>query len=147
MASEFTYLIITASGACGCVGLMGAGLGGGFGRYQGFFGLVADNVIDMNVVIADGSFLTVSATSHPNLFWAMRGAGHNFGVVTHFNYKIHDTPVTDWFLATLVFTQDKLEKFFELSNELAVNGKQDQRVVLYTLFALNPEVPSLEVCI
>lgn len=127
--------------------MMGPGLGGGFGRYQGYFGLVADNIIDMNVVIADGSSLTVSATSHSDLFWAMRGAGHNFGIVTRFNYKIHDAPVTDWFFATLIFTQDKLEEFFELSNDLGANGKQDQRIVLYTLFALNPEVPTHEVCI
>lgn len=76
--------------------MMGPGLGGGFGRYQGYFGLVVDNIISMNVVIADGSFITISASSHADLYWGMRGAGHNFGIVTSFDYKIHDQPVVNW---------------------------------------------------
>ncbi|KAL8995574.1 MAG: hypothetical protein Q9169_004716 [Polycauliona sp. 2 TL-2023] len=72
-----------------CVGLMGAGLGGGYGRYEGFYGLVLDNVIDMNVILADGSKDFVAATSSLGLYWAMRGAGHNFGTIT--NIDLQDT--------------------------------------------------------
>lgn len=120
--------------------MLGPGLGGGFGRYQGYFGLVTDNIIDMNVVLADGSITTVSSTVKPDLYWAMRGAGHNFGIVTHFTYRIHDAPVTNWYVETMVFTQDKLEQFFELSNKIGANGAQEQRLVLYSLFAMNPQI-------
>lgn len=125
--------------------MLGPGLGGGFGRYQGYFGLVSDNIIDLKVVIADGSVIDVSATSHPDLFWGMRGAGHNFGIVTRFNYKIHDAPITDWFLETLIFTEDKLEVFFEQLNALGRDGKQDVRITTYALFALNPEISATKV--
>lgn len=47
--------------------MMGSGLGGGFGRYQGYFGLVQDNIIEMDVVLADGSAIKVSDSSHPDL--------------------------------------------------------------------------------
>ena len=72
--------------------MMGPGLGGGFGRYQGFFGLVLDNIIETNVVLADGSLITVSNSSHADLYWGMRGAGHKFGMVTKFKYRIYDNP-------------------------------------------------------
>ena len=94
---------MAATGACGCVGMMGPGLGGGFGRYQGYFGLVQDNIIDMNVVLADGSMVTVSECSYSDLYWGMRGAGHNFGIVTSYSFKIYDQPVEDWFVQTLIF--------------------------------------------
>ena len=72
--------------------MMTPGLGGGFGRYQGFFGLVLDNIIETNVVLADGSLITVSNSSHADLYWGMRGAGHKFGMVTKFKYRIYDNP-------------------------------------------------------
>lgn len=124
---------------------MGPGLGGGFGRYQGYFGLVLDNIIDMNVVLADGSMVTVSESSHSDLYWGMRGAGHNFGIVTSFNQRIHDQPVVDWFVETMIFTGDKLEKFFELSNILSANGSQPVGLVTYALFAMSPAISATEV--
>ena len=136
---------MVASGACGCVGMMGPGLGGGFGRYQGYFGLVLDNIIEMNVVLADGSMVTVSESSNSDLYWGMRGAGHNFGIVTSFNQKIYDQPVVNWFVETMVFTGDKLEKFFELLNVLGANGAQPVGLVTYALFAMSPEVSPTEV--
>ena len=125
--------------------MMGPGLGGGFGRYQGYFGLVLDNIIDLNVVLADGSMVTVSESSNSDLYWGMRGAGHNFGIVTSFNYKIYDQPVVTWFAETMIFTSDKLEMFFELLNILGANGTQPVELVTYTVFAMSPEVSPTEV--
>ena len=125
--------------------MMGPGLGGGFGRFQGYFGLVLDNIIDMNVVLADGSMVTVSESSKSDLYWGMRGAGHNFGIVTSFNYKIYDQPVVTWFVETMIFTGDKLEKFFELLNILGANGTQPVGLTTYTVFAMSPEVSPTEV--
>lgn len=124
---------------------MGPALGGGFGRYQGYFGLVLDNLISMNVVIADGSLITVSAQSHPELYWGMRGAGHNFGIVTSFNYKIHDQPTVSWFVQTLIFTGDKLEGFFGKLNALAANGTQPVELVTYAVFTIEPKISKTEV--
>ena len=55
------------------------------GRYQGYWGLVQDNIIDADLVLANGDEVTVSETSCPDLWWGLRGAGHNFGIVTSFN--------------------------------------------------------------
>ena len=123
--------------------MMGPGLGGGFGRYQGFYGLVLDNILEMDVVLADGSLITVSASSHPDLFWGMRGAGHNFGIVTKFKYKIYDNPAPSWTAATLIFTQDKLERFYTQVNILAAG--QPKQLTGYSLFALNPQISATEV--
>lgn len=106
----------SATGACGCVGNTGAGLGGGHGRLQGFFGLVLDNFISLDVVLWNGTQITVSDESYPDLFWGFRGAGHNFGIVTSFNYKVYDQPAPVWFLGKYSFTQDQLENIFDEMN-------------------------------
>ena len=93
-------------------------------RYMGYAGLIADNFIELDVTTADGNQITVSQTAHPDLFWAMRGAGHNFGIVTKFKYHIFDYPKgPDTYYATYFFTGDKLEAFFILLNKLLDNGK------------------------
>ena len=124
---------------------MGPGLGGGLGRYVGYFGLVLDNIIEMDVVLADGSMVTVSDASHPDLYWGMRGAGHNFGIVTRFNYKVYNIPYPDWYIATLIFTSDKLEAVFQLINTYGANGTQPKEVTIYPLYAMNPEISVTEV--
>jgi FAD/FMN-containing dehydrogenase len=73
---------LLATGYCACVGVLGAGLGGGNGRYQGFYGLIGDNFVTLNVVLANGTAITVSESSNPDLLWVRKGAGHNFGIVT-----------------------------------------------------------------
>ena len=88
---------------------MGPGLGGGFGRYQGFFSLVLDNILEMDVVLADGSSITVSDSSHADLYWGMRGAGHNFGIVTKFKYRIYDNPAPTWTIVTLILRKINLK--------------------------------------
>lgn len=74
--------VLVQTGNCNCVGTLGALLGGGYGNLMGEHGFAVDNVISMRVVTAAGDILTVSNTSNSDLFWAMRGAGPNFGIVT-----------------------------------------------------------------
>ena len=133
------------SGAAGCVGLMGAGLGGGYGRYEGYTGLVLDNIIDMDVVLANGTSVFVSGTSNPDLYWAMRGAGHNFGIVTKLTYKLHDALSPTWYLSNMIFTRDKLEPVFEQLNKLIANGTMPVRVINYALFVMDPNISTTDV--
>ena len=78
------------TGACECVGLTAVALGGGHGFLQGYHGLLSDQILSVRLVLANGTAITVSSTSHPDLFWALQGAGHNFGVVVSFEWKIYD---------------------------------------------------------
>ncbi|KAL7755588.1 hypothetical protein ACKLNR_014686 [Fusarium oxysporum f. sp. zingiberi] len=113
---------VTTSGACSCVGMVGPALGGGHGLLQGFHGLISDNLVNMNVILANGSAVKVNETSHPDLWWAMRGAGHNFGVVTSFEMKIHPAERRKWYYKSYVFAQEKLEPLFNELKRLQDTG-------------------------
>ena len=109
--------------------------------YQGYAGLMTDNFIAMDVVTADGLEVTASETSNPDLFWAMRGAGQNFGIVTKFRYKIFDYPNSqDIFYATYYFAEDKLEALFEHLNKLLDNGTLPRDVNAYVVLRLKPHI-------
>ena len=109
----------TVTGACECTGVLGAALGGGHGFHQGHYGLMTDNIIDARVVLANGEVVNVSATTNTDLFWGLKGAGHNFGVVTEFNYKIYDNAPHDlWYTETFFFSTDKLGVVFTQVNKM-----------------------------
>ena len=97
--------LATTGGIISTTGVGGLTLGGGIGYLTRGHGLSCDNVVSAQVVLADGKSVTASEKENPDLFWAIRGGGGNFGIVTEFTFKLH--PVTDIYGGPM---------FFELSD-------------------------------
>ena len=93
-AEEYTVAaaahgLATPFGDTGSVGIAGLTLGGGIGWLVRKFGMAIDALEAVEIVTADGRQVTASADSHPDLFWAVRGGGGNFGVVTRFQFRLY----------------------------------------------------------
>ncbi|KAL8988152.1 MAG: hypothetical protein Q9177_002732 [Variospora cf. flavescens] len=141
------YGKVTATTNGGCTGMIGPALGGGFGRYMGYFGLVLDNIIDMTVVLANGDIKQVSATSNPDLYWGMKGAGMNFGIVTQANFKVYDFPTTHWVYAEFVYAdaEHRLDAYFEAVNKINADSSQPKELgTLYSMYAIDPQYSSTD---
>src|SRR5918997_4012801 len=94
-AGEYTaatgaHGLATGFGDTGSVGIGGITLGGGIGFFVRKYGLTIDDLLAAEVVTADGRLLRADAETHPDLFWAIRGGGGNFGVATRFHYRLHE---------------------------------------------------------
>lgn len=105
------------TGICESVGFSAPILGGGHGWLQGQYGLMVDQVISARLVLPSGELVTVSDQENPDLFWAIRGAGHNFGLVTEWEYRVYDDTTPTWTYQIFIFSGDKLEELYGRVNE------------------------------
>jgi len=99
---------------------LGPALGGGHGWFQGHYGLITDQFLSMNIVLANGDLKTIDSKS--DLWWGMQGAGHNFGVVTSVTTKVYEIEHYDWAIETIVFSGDKVEQVYEAANKYILQG-------------------------
>ncbi|MGW7537713.1 FAD-binding protein [Amycolatopsis sp. NPDC054798] len=92
LAAVETHGLTAPSGTIGTVGFAGLALGGGYGPFAGKYGLAADNLLGAEIVLADGEVVLANASRLPDLWWALRGGGGNFGVVTALGVRLHALP-------------------------------------------------------
>ena len=114
----FVFGLATTGGAISTTGIAGLTLGGGIGWLMRKHGLSCDNLLSVELVTAEGELVTASETENPELFWAIRGAGSNFGVVTSFEYRLH--PIPDQILAgPLLYSGDKAADLLRFYGEFS----------------------------
>ena len=109
--------LATGFGDTGSVGIGGITLGGGVGYLVRKHGLTIDDLLAADVVTADGQLLRADAETHPDLFWAIRGGGGNFGVATRFHLRLHDLSTMVGGMLMLPATADVIRSFIALSEE------------------------------
>ena len=117
-AGEYTaatgaHGLATGFGDTGSVGIGGITLGGGIGYLVRKHGLTIDDLLAAEVVTADGELLRADAESHPDLFWAIRGGGGNFGVATRFQFRLHEVSTIVGGMLVLPATPEVITSFAE----------------------------------
>jgi FAD/FMN-containing dehydrogenase len=124
--------VLIQTGNCNSAGTLGVLLGGGYGNMMGQVGFGVDSILELRLVTAAGEIRTVTASQYPDLFWAMRGAGPNFGIVTSATIKAYPMAKEDrsaW-CGALIYTDDKLEQVVEAIQNLELTA----RMVVFMYF-------------
>jgi FAD/FMN-containing dehydrogenase len=127
-------------GLVSTTGIAGFTLGGGIGWLVRRCGLTCDNLVSADVVTADGQLLRASADEHPDLFWALRGGGGNFGVVTSFEYALHDVGPTV-FAGAVFYPGEQAATILEGYRQACASAPDELTTVLNLTTA--PPVPFL----
>lgn len=121
---------VATTGSCDCVGMMGPGLGGGHGRHEGLYGMISDNIRQLNLVLADGTSIRVNETSYSDLLWGLKGAGHNFGIVTSFELNIFLRGPDTWHYHNYLWRGENLKTVFDALNAFHNNGSNPVNMTL-----------------
>ena len=103
--------LATTSGGCPTVGIAGLTLGGGEGLLMAKYGAACDNLISAQLVTVDGRQVEASQNSNPDLFWAIRGGGGNFGIATALEYRLH--PVTEVLAGTITYPPGRIPELLQ----------------------------------
>ena len=127
----------TPTGTISTTGIAGLTLGGGIGHLSRAYGLSVDNLLAVDVVLADGSFVTADAQEHTDLYWAVRGGGGNFGVVTSFLFRLH--PVKTVSAGPTFWPLDQTPQVMKAYREFITEAPED--VSGFFAFLTVPPVP------
>ena len=143
--------LVTTAGSVSHTGVGGLTLGGGFGRLQRRFGLTIDNVLEMDIVTPDGKLRRVGPHNDPDLYWALRGGGGNFGVVTSFLFQLHEMQrdVVTGFVAYPLSEAKQILSFYaeyseDIPDELSIGAGvgarlgQEPGVAIYFVWSGDP---------
>jgi len=125
------------SGTISTTGVAGLTLGGGIGHLSRKYGLTIDNLLEADLVLADGSFVTASARENQDLFWAIRGGGGNFGVVTSFLFRAH--PVKDVYAGPTLWPLDQAKQAMQWYREFIADAPEE--LTGFFAFLVVPPVP------
>ena len=117
----------TPAGVVSHTGAAGLTLGGGFGKLSRRYGLTADNVIYFDIVLPSGELKRVTADSDPDLFWALRGGGGNFGVVTKFAYRLYDVG-TDFLTGVAMHSMTNARDVWNFYADFMATASKDLQV-------------------
>ena len=123
------YGLVMVGGTVNHTGVGGLTLGGGYGWLSGRHGLTIDSLLEVQMVLADGSIRTVSKDQNPDLFWAIRGAGHCSGAVVEFKFQTHEQTNPIW-AGQLMFLMTKLDGIVAFANNLVATSSGDSALIM-----------------
>ena len=126
-AATQRYGLATTLAGCPTVGIAGLTLGGGEGFLMSKYGTACDNLVSAQLVTVDGRQVEASLTSNPELFWAIRGGGGNFGVASALEYRLH--PVKDVLAGTLVYPVGEIPQLLEAFAKVVASAPDEFNVV------------------
>lgn len=134
--------LATPVGINSTTGIAGLTLGGGFGWLTRKYGMTIDNLVSAKMVLADGRKVTVSENENTDLFWAIRGGGGNFGVITQFDFELY--PVgPEVFAGLLVFPMDQAKQVLQKYREFTATAPEELNV--WAVLRKAPPLPFLPV--
>jgi FAD/FMN-containing dehydrogenase len=122
-AATHAFGLATTGGIISTTGVSGLTLGGGIGYLARGFGLSCDNLVSADVVTADGRLLVASEDENAHLFWALRGGGGNFGVVTSLEFRVH--PVSDIYGGPMFFELDQVTNLLSFYREFIADAPEE----------------------
>lgn len=131
-----TFLTLNlAVGSHDTLSLVGVAIGGGVNRWSGVYGLVLDSLVSARVVLHDGRLVEASESQNPDLFWAIRGAGANFGIVVSATFKMQEAiNHGNLFSADIIIPISQAEKFFDVIKSLHDNFPAQLGAIFYIVW-------------
>jgi len=136
-AATYPFGLATTGGIISTTGVAGLTLGGGIGYLTRGFGLSIDNLVSADVVTADGGFLVASERENEDLFWALRGGGGNFGVVTSLEFRLH--PVKDIYGGPMFYELSEVENVLRFYREYIADAPEQMGA--FPAFQIAPPLP------
>ncbi|MCJ7694129.1 MAG: FAD-binding oxidoreductase [Anaerolineaceae bacterium] len=129
--ATYPFGLAVPAGIISTTGVGGLTLGGGVGHLSRKYGLTIDNLLEADMVLADGSFVTVSAHQNTDLFWAIRGGGGNFGIVTSFKFQAHNVKTV--FAGPTLWPIEKTEEIMKWYDTFIQNAPDELNGFIATL--------------